>query len=416
MIRKTAVLLCALIFALPAFAMDAEKQAAHEKRLEELYQQHSTFIKENINDILSDYHEVTKIERMKTEKYEPRLYEVSFNEGDSVVMRFLPDYDEKRKQAEIDAMKAAHIACSGPEVLAANAGCGNLSYAIMEKVKTIPATQVPWDKADTYKAFGLLLDALHTKKFTVESDPSQFLYRQVPSYIKHITDKWALLGNPGIPGLFEKIQACMDAAEKVLTPFKGKEVLVHGNLHAGNLLFTELEDEDEDEYLDIQVVDWERVGQARDPMIDVAMVREMYVSKEWHETFMEEYEANGYSDIQKICLDLVCVVTSCWLGLAYTKVDPGYFAQRYPEIERQAQAGELRVGQAVRNITHNGFKRETTKDYAEFGSLLLYKGVKHIDRGDHQRWIGLLKAAEEKRVSDEIIKEKEKEEEDCRVM
>jgi len=391
MVKKTAVL-CTLVFALPACAMDAEKQAAHEKRLETLYEQHSTFIRSNINQILEHNREVTKIERMKTEKYEPRLYEVSFNVYNSVVMRFLPDHSKERKQAEIDAMNAMGETDAGPYVYDADASKGEFSYVVMEKVDTIPASDVLWNDGKTYEEFAWLLRRMSSRDCNIPVDPSQSLYIRTPEFMKCIADKWATLESPGIPGLFEKIQECMDAV-RVVEPLDDDERdgLVHSNLHAGNLLFAKNK---EGTLKDIMVVDWELVCNSADPIIDVAMVTEMYVPKQFRDSFLglRYYGSTSaqLSELEKTRVDLMRVVTSLWFGLAYAQVDPAYFAQRYPEIERQAQAKELRVGQALRSIMHNGFKRETTKDYAEFGSLLLYKGVKHIDRGDHQRWIKTL--------------------------
>lgn len=324
-----------------------------------------------------------------------RLYELISKDDEPCVIRFLGGFSQKQKhkESEIVVMHTAASASVGPAIFKADAQEGGNSYIVMQKINYMPPDEMPWSKEDTYIKLGLFLRNMHNQASEILIDEHRSTYKRIGMLTALITNRYMKSDRARLSHCEEFCNLCnllsqlnihMADAQKVLMP-QSRTILVHGDLHPGNLLFSK---DNNGTLQDIIAIDWDQSRFHTDPYFDAALVYDFYVPKEFRECFMRAYaETPKLPAKQDAHFQVMRTVASCFFGLAYACANPTYFAQK---ITAPQEAPALKLGAAIRKIMHGGFKRGTKQECETFGTLLFQKGYKPITTGKFSSCIKIL--------------------------
>jgi Ser/Thr protein kinase RdoA (MazF antagonist) len=318
-----------------------------------------------------------------------RLYEVYYDMGSQgpYIVRFLGGCSTKKEHKEIEVlvMQAADTALVGPQLFKTDTNNGENSYIFMQKINCMTPQEIPWKDAYTYTQLGSFLKRMHNQASDVPIDEHQSIYNRTMMFFNYIMNQ--CVGPDKLPSsnnyaLFTRICKQILDIKEALPPSK-RTVLVHGDLHPGNLLFVK---DNAGALKSIVAIDWDQSRFHTDPYFDVALVYDLYVPKEFRECFMRAYSQELLSPKQNAHFRIMRSLSSCFFGLAYACSNPAYFEQKITE----QKIPEKKVGASVRKIMHDGFARDTKLARATFGTLLFQKGYKPFNNNQLNTWINTL--------------------------
>lgn len=314
---------------------------------------------------------VIAIEPLRGGKGGSRLYTVNFEQGESCVVRLLvsPSFAREKswQEAEIAAMKSASQAGVGPYIFAAHIKDDEheMGYIVMQKINSIMPQEIPWNNPMTYAQLGEWLKKMHAQPSVISVDEEAF-YRRAGIQMNVLKKKWQELGIEGLPKQIEKVRIFFEQSKIKLIPHS-RTHLMHGDLIGRNLLYDGVR---------FWAVDWEHSRVTADPLFDLALVQDCFVSDEYHTDFMRGYYGQDElpHDQQEIFIT-VRILANCYVGMGFARIKPKEFVDLFLEFKKS----KIDVAQALHSLMHGGFIGDD-KDIATCAALFFMQGYKLLKK------------------------------------